>query len=768
MSFAQYKKVYFLGIGGIGMSALARYFNHLGMAVSGYDKTITPLTQRLSEEGINIHYTDDGAQTIANHELNINDTLVILTPAIPKDFAEWNALQLQQFTIKKRAEILGLISENYTTIAVAGTHGKTTTSSLVAHLLYHSGKNCLAFLGGIATNYQTNLLLPFNKETPAICVVEADEYDRSFLKLSPNYSIINSMDPDHLDIYGSEASFHQGFQDFANRLNKDGILFYKQHLPLQFNEGKHLSFSISESESDIVAENIRIESGVYIFDYFNRQSGGRISNLESGIPGSHNVENAVAAISAVLAVGLDEDEIRSGLKTFQGVKRRFEYVLKHPKHIFIDDYAHHPEELRAFISSVRALYPNRKITGAFQPHLFSRTRDFVDGFAESLNLLDEVFLLDIYPARELPIEGITSEIIFNKLHNKKSICSKEMLPKLVAESNPEVMVSLGAGDIDALVLPIKNELLRVNASDYATELGAMLEGSVHTQEPMMKYTWLKIGGPADILVKPKNQNDIILTAAYAEKHLIPLFILGNGSNLLVSDAGIRGIVLAIGEAESTFKQEGNLFTVSASYSLPKFVLESLKLGYEGLEATAGVPATIGGATRMNAGAYGTEVFDCIHKVKFIRHGKVQEKLKNEIQFSYRHTEFANDIILETTFELKQAEDIEAVSLKRKTLLEKRKDAQPLDKPNTGSVFKNPLPQYAGKLIEDAGLKGYMHGQVQVSPKHANFIVNNGGATAQEFMELVNYIIETVETKFNVRLHTEVMQVGEKAFQTKSK
>lgn len=768
MSFAQYKKVYFLGIGGIGMSALARYFNHLGMAVSGYDKTITPLTQRLSEEGIVIHYTDDGAQTIANNELNIYDTLVVLTPAIPKDFAEWNALQAQQFTIKKRAEILGLISENYTTIAVAGTHGKTTTSSLVAHLLYHSGKNCLAFLGGIATNYQTNLLLPFNKETPAICVVEADEYDRSFLKLSPNYSIINSMDPDHLDIYGSEASFHQGFQDFANRLNKDGILFYKQNLPLQFNEGKHLSFSISEPESDIVAENIRIESGVYIFDYFNRKTGVRLSNLESGIPGSHNVENAVAAISAVLAVGLNEDEIRDGLKTFQGVKRRFEYVLKHPKHIFIDDYAHHPEELRAFISSVRALYPNQKITGAFQPHLFSRTRDFADGFAESLNLLDEVFLLDIYPARELPIEGITSEIIFNKLHNKKSICSKEMLPKLVAASNPEVMVSLGAGDIDALVLPIKNELLKVNASDYAAELGALIEGSVHTQEPMMKYTWLKIGGPADILVKPKNQNDIILTEAYAEKHLIPLFILGNGSNLLVSDAGIRGIVLAIGEAESAFKQEGNLFTVSASYSLPKFVLESLKLGYEGLEATAGVPATIGGATRMNAGAYGTEVFDCIHKVKFIRHGKVQEKLKNEIQFSYRHTEFANDIILETTFELKQAADIEAVSLNRKTLLEKRKDAQPLDKPNTGSVFKNPLPQYAGKLIEDAGLKGYIHGQVQVSPKHANFIVNNGGATAQEFMELVNYIIETVETKFNVRLHTEVMQVGEKAFQTKSK
>lgn len=767
MSFDNYKKVYFLGIGGIGMSALARYFNHLGMTVSGYDKTSTPLTQRLSDEGIKIHYTDEGAQTILTHELQINDTLVILTPAIPKDFAEWNALQSQNFTIKKRAEILGLISENYTTIAVAGTHGKTTTSSLVAHLIYQSGRNCLAFLGGIATNYQTNLLLPFNSETPAICVVEADEYDRSFLKLSPTYSIINSMDPDHLDIYGSEASFHQGFQDFADRLRKDGTLFYKQNLPLRLNEGKHLSFSISESDSDIVAENIRIESGVYIFDYINHKSGKRISNLESGIPGSHNVENAVAAISAVLAVGLQEDEIRRGLKTFQGVKRRFEYILKHPKHIFIDDYAHHPEELRAFISSVRALYPNQKITGVFQPHLFSRTRDFVDGFAESLNLLDEVFLLDIYPARELPIEGITSEIIFNKLHNKKSICTKAMLPQLIAECNPEVMVTVGAGDIDALVTPIKNALLRTNAAAYATELGALIEGTIHTQEPMMKYTWLKIGGPADILVKPKNQHDIIQTVAYAEKHLIPLFILGNGSNLLVSDAGIRGIVLAMGEAEAYYKKEDNLFTVSASYSLPKFVLESLKLGYEGLEATAGVPATVGGATRMNAGAYGTEVFDCIHKVKFIRHGVVQEKLKNEIQFSYRHTEFTNDIILETIFELKQAEDIEAVSLKRKALLEKRKDAQPLDKPNTGSVFKNPLPQYAGKLIEDAGLKGYAHGQVQVSPKHANFIVNNGGATAQEFMELVNFIIETVEEKYHVKLHTEVMQVGEKSTQIKS-
>jgi UDP-N-acetylmuramate dehydrogenase len=252
----------------------------------------------------------------------------------------------------------------------------------------------------------------------------------------------------------------------------------------------------------------------------------------------------------------------------------------------------------------------------------------------------------------------------------------------------------------------------------------------------------------------------LVIQAYAREHNIPVFILGNGSNLLVADNGIRGIVIAVGESETYFQQKENLFSVSASYSLPKFVLESLKLGYEGLEATAGVPATIGGATKMNAGAYGTEVFDHIHSVKFIRNGIVMERLKNEIDFSYRHTEFENDIILETTFTLNKASDIGAVSLKRKELLEKRKDAQPLDKPNTGSVFKNPLPLHAGKLIEDAGLKGYVHSNVQVSPKHANFIVNNGGATAKEFMELVNYIIKTVKEKFNVSLETEVLQVGE--------
>ncbi len=761
MSFATYNKIYFLGIGGIGMSALARYFNHLGKEVFGYDRTPTLLTASLVEEGIKIHFEDEGESIISNYDLNPSDTLVVLTPAVPENFTERNSLLEKNFIIKKRAEVLGMISENYRTIAVAGTHGKTTTSCLIAHLIYHSSKNCLAFLGGIPTNYNTNLLLPKNNNTETFCVVEADEYDRSFLHLSPTFSIINSMDADHLDIYGNEEEFKKGFQEFALKTRDGGKLFYKEGLPLNTQKIEQCGFALNDLNVNIHAENLRIVNGSYFFDYINNNRKIHFANLESGIPGAHNIENALAAISVALEIGLNEDEIRGGMKTFSGVKRRFEYQIRHPKKIFIDDYAHHPEELLAFISSVKDLYPNQKITGVFQPHLFSRTRDFVDGFAKSLSLLDDVILLDIYPAREAPIEGVTSKIIYDKITSEKLMCSKSQLIEIVAAKNPEILVILGAGDIDNLVSPLKKKLIALNASLFGDDLSRLIDGNIALHEPMQKHTWLKIGGPADIYVKPKNNNDIIISVQYAILHQLPYFVLGNGSNLLVGDAGIRGIVIAVSESETYFNQVDDLFKVSASYSLPKFVLETLKLGYEGLESTAGVPATIGGATRMNAGAYGTEVFEHIHSVKFIRNGIVQVKNKSEINYSYRHTEFENDVILETTFRLKKATDIDAVALKRKGLLEKRKESQPLDKPNTGSVFKNPLPSFAGKLIEDAGLKGFEHKHVQVSPKHANFIVNNGGATAEEFMELVQLIIKSVNDKFKIKLHTEVLFVGER-------
>ncbi len=763
MDITRYTKIYFLGAGGIGMSALARYFNHQKYAVYGYDKTATPLTRALENEGIQMHYEDWGERVSEAHQLTPDNTLVIRTPAVPSDFNELQFLQASDFTIVKRAEVLGLISRQYKTIAVAGTHGKTTTSTLIAHMLHHSGKEVLAFLGGISTNYNSNLMLPSPGADPAsvFCVVEADEYDRSFLHLHPWVSIITSTDADHLDIYGDKEALEKSFNDFAANLQEGGLLIYKKGLPIT-GPGNSLTYS-TQGNAGCHAANITIQNAAYHFDFISASQ--QFIGLQNGIPGWHNTENAIAAIAATLPCGLTEFQIREGLQTFKGVKRRFEYILNEPGMIFIDDYAHHPQELRAIISSVKELYPERKLTGIFQPHLFSRTRDFAEGFSKSLNLLDEVILLDIYPAREKPIPGVDSALIGQNITKPLTYCDKESLSEQIRTLDPALLLTLGAGDIDALVQPLKDVLF----GNYKVRVRAKLEqwerDFPHLQflkdEPMARHTWLKIGGPADIFFRPRNHAEILDVVEYAIQHEIPFSLLGNGSNLLVSDKGIRGIVIAMGEAESYMHQQGDLFRVSASYSLPKFVLETLKLGYEGLESTAGIPCTVGGATRMNAGAYGTEVFDCIHSVTFIRNGKLCTKEKKDIQYRYRHTEFEKDVILETTFELRKAKDIEATALKRKELLEKRKVAQPLDKPNTGSVFKNPLPLYAGKLIEEAGLKGFEHGHVQVSPKHANFIVNNGGATATEFMELVEIIKDRVREMAGVELQTEVLFTGEK-------
>jgi UDP-N-acetylmuramate--alanine ligase len=754
MFLSGYTKVYFLGIGGIGMSALARYFAHSGCTVSGYDKTSTALTGQLENEGIKIHYKDLGQDIIKEYELNPKDTLVVYTPAVPKDFKELLALNENGFRVRKRAAVLGMISDNYFTIAVAGTHGKTTTSTLIAHILQQSGRNVLAFLGGISANYNTNLLLPAENEN-VICVVEADEYDRSFLHIHPDISIITSADADHLDIYGNRDTMLISFEDFAGNLRKEGTLICKKDLPLNLHNLKSFTYSAKE-DSDYSAKNISIRNSEYYFDFEGKNAS--FKDLHIGLPGWHNVENATAAIAAALLAGVSENQVRQGLSGFRGVKRRFEYIIKEPGCIYIDDYAHHPRELHAIISSLKELYPGENILGVFQPHLFSRTRDFAEEFAQSLNLLDELILLDIYPARELPIEGVSSRIIFDKITIPKTICSLAELKDLVVKTAPGILVTLGAGDIDTQVPVLKTALGLLQFEKYARANFPEIRFSY--KEPMAKHTWLKIGGEADIFIKPKNNLEITRIAEYAWEHKLPLFILGNGSNILVGDKGIRGLVIAVGEAEAWFKQEGNKFTVSASYSLPKFVLDTLKLGYEGLESLAGVPCTIGGATRMNAGAYGVETFDFINEVKFIHDGEVITRSKDEIVFSYRHTEFENDIILETTFILNPSTDIEAVNAKRKELLEKRKNAQPLDKPNTGSVFKNPLPEYAGKLIEDAGLKGFTYGQVQVSPKHANFIVNNGGATAKEFVELVNLIKEKVKAVSRIELQTEVLYTGE--------
>ena len=448
MELENINRVYLIGIGGIGMSGLARYFKKRGCDVFGYDKTQTALTSILIEEGIQISFTDELVEIPAVFNLPDIHTLIIYTPAIPRDSTILNFFLDADFSLKKRSEVLGIISKGMFTIAVAGTHGKTTTSSIVAHILKDSGYDCTAFLGGIASNYNSNFLLG-NTNT---LVVEADEYDRSFLTLHPDIAVITSMDADHLDIYGDKNQLTQSFQLFASQLKKGGKLIYRKGLELE----NGICYAANEN-AEVQAFNIKIMDGDFWFDFKNGSIA--IDDIQFGLPGLHNIENAVAALEVSLILGISVEKIKSALANFKGVKRRFEYVVKNEKHVYIDDYAHHPEELRACIQAVKSLYPDKKLTVIFQPHLFSRTRDFADGFAEVLSSADQLILLDIYPARELPIEGVTSAMILEKIIGvDKKICGKQEAIDLIRNEKPELLLTVGAGDIDTVIKSLKNIL----------------------------------------------------------------------------------------------------------------------------------------------------------------------------------------------------------------------------------------------------------------------------------------------------------------------
>lgn len=450
--FKGINKVYFLGIGGIGMSALARWFRHEGYPVAGYDKTPSPLTEQLEKEGMMISFQDSTVEIPFDFTTNPDEVLVVWTPAISKESVLLNFFQAH-YQLKKRSEVLGMITRQFYTIAVAGTHGKTSTSSLVAHLLKSAGKPVAAFLGGITQNYNSNLILPGKSKEQTLVVVEADEFDRSFLRLSPNEAVVTSADPDHLDIYGDEETILDGFRDFVRLVDKKGKLYLQSHAWYRLGENLGVSTGIREyglRSSGIHAENVIARPGVFLFDYIGTKV--QIKGLELHIPGFHNVENALVAIAIAVDHGATEEQIRAGVKSFRGVKRRFEIHSATPGHIYIDDYAHHPEEIKACLSSVRAMYPTQRLTVVFQPHLFTRTRDFAKGFSESLSLADEVVLLDIYPARELPISGVSSEMLMEGIQaSKKVLINKAQVMEYLKDSQPEVLVTMGAGDIDRLV-----------------------------------------------------------------------------------------------------------------------------------------------------------------------------------------------------------------------------------------------------------------------------------------------------------------------------
>lgn len=453
---ASIKNIYFLGIGGIGMSALARYFKARGYRVAGYDRTPSPLTGRmLSEEDIEINYRDDESE-IAPEFRNAETTLVVYTPAVPADSRQMNFFRTAGFLLHKRAEVLGAISRQGKAICIAGTHGKTTVSTMTAFLLFNSAVGCNAFLGGISANFDTNLLL--NPDSPYI-VIEADEFDRSFLHLSPELAVVTSMDEDHLDIYQNKANLQEAFEAFAQKLVPGGRIFIKKGL--SFQRTVVSGYYGVETEADCCSDHLRVEQGHYVFDYHGR--GVDIAGLILGVPGRLNVENATAAITLALEAGVTPDEIRRALPEFRGVARRFNIHVNDGNLIYIDDYAHHPREIEATLQSVREMWPELPMTVIFQPHLFSRTRDFYPAFAKSLSLADEVILLDIYPARELPIPGITSEVIRERLTVPGRILTKEEVMQFVANDfRKRVLITMGAGDIDRMVGGISEKLKAKN------------------------------------------------------------------------------------------------------------------------------------------------------------------------------------------------------------------------------------------------------------------------------------------------------------------
>lgn len=457
MEMQKITSVYFVGAGGIGMSALARYFRAKGKQVAGYDKTPSDLTAALIEEGIRIHYTDD-ISLIPEDCKQIDSTLVIYTPAIPETHTELNYFKTNGFTLMKRARVLGEITRTERGLCVAGTHGKTTTSSMLAHLLKQSHVDCNAFLGGILKNYNSNLMLSDKSD---LAVIEADEFDRSFHWLNPYMAVITAVDPDHLDIYGTSAAYRESFEHFTSLIRPDGCLVMKKGLQLQprLPEGTKLYTYSATEEANFFAQNIRIGNGDIVFDFVTPD--GSIPDVKLGVPVKVNIENGVAAMALAWLNGVTPEEIRRGMETFAGPVRRFDFHLKKDNIVLLDDYAHHPAELKASIQSVKELYPDKKVTGIFQPHLYTRTRDFAADFAASLSLLDELILLDIYPAREEPILGVTSQIIFDRvtIPNKRMIRKEELLDLVQKEAASfEVVLMVGAGNIDRLVEPVKQIL----------------------------------------------------------------------------------------------------------------------------------------------------------------------------------------------------------------------------------------------------------------------------------------------------------------------
>lgn len=765
------KTAFFVGIGGIGMSALARHLNRQGWQVAGYDRIPTPLTQALQNEGIQVVH-EERENLMPDHA-----DLVVYTPAVPPGNTFLMKARRLKIPAIKRAELLGKItSKADRLIAVAGTHGKTTTTTLTGFFAEVLSLQPTVFTGGVCLNWQSNYL----PGSDHLHICEADEYDRSFLHLEPYIAVITLVEPDHPDTYASEKDMLKAFASFLEKTKPNGKVLMSTQAWSRlkpFLPGAREYWLIGEDPgAHFRVGKLSLRRHVLRLPTFHttlRLPSGQTLPLElpATLPGPHNAFNVCVALAAIALLAGEEAATRAAraLPRFKGIERRFQLIYGDYFRGLVSDYAHHPTEICRCIETARMLWPDERITVFFHPHLYSRTRLLAKDFGEALSLAEQVVVTDIYPAREKPIEGVTPQLILQHVsHNEKYYVPFDQLTSWLKTHKTRVLVVAGAGNIDILLGEFEKTLKsqwfpKVNMEDRAIthHLQRLVsEGAIKEYEPLAKHTTLRIGGPARWFVEPATKGELIRLLEWLHKEEIPYFVLGRGSNLLVGDGGISGVVISTGKCLSFIEWgENGRVRVGAGYDWPSFVLKTIKQGYQGLEATAGIPGTVGGCIIMNAGAYGTEVFQHLREIEVFLEGKVQRLTPHQVRYSYRYTNLTDGVVLEAVFELQPTPNRHEVEERRRALLRQRNATQPLNMPNAGCIFKNPPGTSAGKLIDQCGLKGLKIGGVMVSEKHANFLVNTGNGTALDMLMLIEEVRNRVFEETGILLQMEVKKVG---------
>ena len=755
------KHIHFVGIGGIGMSALAKILAQGGHFVSGSDKEPSGITDRLKKAGAKIFYSHDAGN------IPKETSTVVYSTCISKDNPELVCARRRKIKIVHRSEVLGWIFNKKKGIAVTGTHGKTTTTSLVSVMLENTGRDPTVMIGGEVKEFGGNAKLGKG----VYAVAEADESDSSFLRLKPYYAVITNMEPEHLDHYKNMADITRAFKSFIGKVKRSGVIFYNHEdvesgKIVKRSKKRSRSFGFS-SDADIYPLGIKMDCFKTEFDCV--YEGKNLGRIKLNIPGKHNVLNALACVLVGLEMDIKFEDIAKAICGFEGALRRFQLRCETGGIMLIDDYAHHPTEIRAVIEACRN-WKGKRVVAVFQPHRYTRTKLLANEFGKCFELADKVILTDIYAASEKPIKGVSIKLIYDKVKasgkTDVSVIKKELLAEHVKNiaTAGDIILVLGAGDI----VKVADELQEMFEAEsgvsprVAEELKKRLVGSVRFREDLFKHTSIKIGGPAQIWVEPRDSSDLVKTLVFARVKNIKTFVIGNGSNILAKDEGFKGIVISLSAPYfKKLKIGGMNFCVGAGHSLSHLVRTVCKLGLGGLESMVGIPGTVGGAIFMNAGGYSSPMYrnigEFVTSIKVMDYGGVIHTLKRkDLKFGYRCSNITRYIILEANFKLNKT-DKKVLMSNCSHFLNIKRTKQALDMPSAGCAFKNPPGSQftSGQMIDTLGLKGTRIGGAQVSEKHANFIVNRGGATSKDVMTLVDLIQDKVRDNYGIDLELEI-------------